>query len=261
MLLENKNAIIYGAAGEIGSVVARAFAREGARLFLAGRTLAPLQALAEEITRAGGRAEAALVDAHDRQSIEEHLAAAVERAGHIDISFNLSGIGYEQGEPLTEMPLESFTSPLADAMKTQFLTTTAAARHMSWKGSGVILAITATPGRNFIPNSGSFGVACAAIEGLCRQLAGELGPQGIRVVCLRSAGSPDLPKLGEFFRQLAELEGISREEFETKAASRTLLKRLPKGVEVANAAVLMASDYANAITAEVVNVTCGETVD
>jgi 3-oxoacyl-[acyl-carrier protein] reductase len=261
MLLEKKNAVIYGAGGEIGSTVARAFAREGARVFLAGRTLAPIESLAEEITRAGGRAEAAQVDALDQQAIEKHLAEVVQKTGGIDISFNLIGIGYEQGEPLTEMTLESFTLPIADAMKTQFLTTTAAARHMSKKGSGVILAITATPGRNFIPNSGSFGIACAAIEGLCRQLAGELGPQGIRVICLRSAGSPDLPKLGEFFRQLAELAGVSREEFEANIAERTLLKRLPKAAEVANAAVLMASDYASAMTAEVANVTCGETVD
>src|SRR5215472_6866161 len=245
MLLENKTAVIYGAGGDIGSAVARAFAREGARLFLAGRTLPPLSAVAEDITRAGGTAEVAQVDALDEQAVEQHLGEVVQKAGGIDISFNAIGIGYVQGAPLVEMTLAEFTQPIADAMKTQFLTATAAARHMSRKGSGVILAITATPGRNFIPNSGSFGIACAAIEGLCRQLAGELGPQGIRVICLRSAGSPDLPKLGEFFRQLAELAGVSREEFEANIAERTLLKRLPKAAEVANAAVLMASDYAS----------------
>ncbi len=261
MLLENKNAVIYGAGGDIGSAVARAFAREGARLFLAGRTLAPLAAVAEEITRAGGRAEVAQVDALDEQAVEQHLGEVVQKSGGIDISFNAIGIGYVQGAPLVEMAPQEFTQPIADAMKTQFLTTTAAARHMSRKGSGVILAITATPGRRFIPNSGNFGVACAAIESLCRQLAGELGPQGIRVICLRSAGSPDAPGLDKFFRQLAELSGVSREAFEAGLAERTLLKRLPKVAEVADVAVLMASDRASAMTGAVANVTCGDTVD
>ena len=262
MLLENKNAVIYGAGGDIGSEVARAFAREGARLFLAGRTLATLSAVAGEITAAGGKAEVAQVDALDEQSVERHLGEVVQKAGGIDISFNAIGIGYVQGAPLVEMTVEEFTQPIADVMRTQFVTTTAAARHMSRKGSGVILAITATPARKFIPtNTGNFGVACAAIENFCRQLAGELGPQGIRVICLRSAGSPDAPKLDRFFRQLAELAGVTREAFEANLAESTLLKRLPRVAEVANVAVLMASDRASAMTGTVANVTCGDTVD
>ena len=262
MLLENKNAVIYGAGGDIGSAVARAFAREGARLFLAGRRLAPLSAVAEEITRAGGSAEVAQVDALDAQAVEQHLSEVVQKAGGIDISFNVIGIGYVQGAPLVEMTQEEFTQPIADAMKTQFVTTTAAARHMSRKGSGVILAITATPAGRFVPtNTGNFGVACAAIENLCRQLAGELGPAGIRVICLRSAGSPDAPKLDRFFNELAKLSGVSREAFEAGLAESTMLKRLPRVAEVANAAVLMASDRASAMTGVVANVTCGDTVD
>lgn len=259
MLLENKNAVIYGAGGDIGSAVARAFAREGARLFLAGRTLAPLSTVAEDIMRAGGSVEVAQVDALDQQAVEQHLAGVVQKAGSVDISFNAIGIGYVQGAPLVELTLEQFVQPIADAMKTQFLTTTAAARYMIRKGSGVILAITATPARRFIPNTGDFGVACAAIENLCRQLAGELGPHGIRVICLRSAGSPDAPKLDDIFNQLAELAGVSREAFEAGLAESTLLKRLPRVAEVADMAVLMASDRASAMTGAVADVTCGDT--
>ncbi|HLY31334.1 MAG TPA: SDR family oxidoreductase [Ktedonobacterales bacterium] len=261
MLLENKNAVIYGAGGGIGSAVARAFAREGARLFLAGRTLAPLSAVAEDITKAGGSAEIAQVDALDEQAVEKYLGEVVQMAGGIDITFNAIGIGYEQGAPLVEMTLEEFVPGIADVMKTQFLTTTAAARHMIRKGSGVILAITATPGGRFVPNSGNFGVACAAIESLCRQLAGELGPQGIRVICLRSAGSPDTPVLERILPQLAELSGVSEEAFVAGLAERTFLKRMPRVAEVANAAALMASDYASAMTGAVANVACGDALD
>ena len=261
MLLEQKTAVIYGAGGAIGGAVARAFAREGARVFLAGRTRGPLEALAEEISQAGGVAEAAEVDALDEQAVDQHLRAVVEQTGGIDIAFNAISIPYTQGTPLVELSLETFSLGIADAMQTQFLTSTAAARHMQQRGSGVILAITATPARVLLPNSGNFGVACAAIERLCQQLACELGPQGIRVICLRSAGSPDAPGVAWAIRVLAEQAGVSPETFEASLAEKTLLKRMPKLSEVAEMAVLMASDRAGAMTGAVANVTCGETVD
>jgi NAD(P)-dependent dehydrogenase (short-subunit alcohol dehydrogenase family) len=261
MLLENKHAVIYGAGGAIGGAVARTFAREGARVFLAGRTLAPIEALAQEITQAGGMAQAAQVDALDEAAVERHLSEVVSATGRIDISFNAISIDYIQGAPLTELSVEEFTLPIAEAMKTQFLTTRAAARQMRKQGAGVILALTATPARLAAAGSGNFGVACAAIEGLCRQLAADHGPSGVRVVCLRSAGSPDGAVVGEVFRQLAEQEGITQEAFEARIAEKTLLKRLPKLHEVANVAAMMASDRASAITGTVANVTCGEIAD
>lgn len=261
MLLEKKNAVIYGAGGAVGGAVARAFAREGARVFLAGRRRAPIEAVASEITQAGGAAEAALVDALDQLSVEQHLDEVVKQTGRIDISFNAIGIGHIQGMPLVEMALAEFTRPIVGFMQTQFLTSTTAAKHMLRQGSGVILTITATPARLAIPNAGGFGVAGAAIEGLWRQLAGELGPHGIRVICLRSAGSPDAPGVGEAIRVHAEQRGISPQAFETSLAEITLLKRLPRLAEVAGAAVLMASDHASAMTGAVANVTCGATLD
>src|SRR6202012_2182690 len=80
MLLENKNAVIYGAAGAVGSTVARAFAREGARLFLTGRDLGALDALAKEITAAGGAVETAEVDALDEKAVTDHVHDVVDKA-------------------------------------------------------------------------------------------------------------------------------------------------------------------------------------
>jgi NAD(P)-dependent dehydrogenase (short-subunit alcohol dehydrogenase family) len=259
MLLETKNVVIYGAGGAIGGAVARAFAREGARVFLTGRTHAPLEVVASDIAQARGVAETAQLDALDQQAVERHLADIVQRAGRIDISFNAISIGYQQGRFLTEMSLEVFTQPIADAMRTQFVTTTAAARHMMQQRAGVILAISAPPARLSHPQSGNFGVSCAAIENLCLQLAGELGPHGIRVICLRSAGSAEV--LQPIFAKLAAQLGISAAAFEGRLVEQTLLKRLPTLVEFANAAALMASDNASAMTGTVANVTCGATVD
>jgi NAD(P)-dependent dehydrogenase (short-subunit alcohol dehydrogenase family) len=213
------------------------------------------------LTEAGGRAEAAAVDALDEEAVERHLSAVVHSTGRIDISFNAIAIGYLQGAPLTDLSVEEFTGPIADALKTQFLTTRAAARQMRRQGGGVLLALTASPGRLAVANSGDFGVACAAIEGLCRQLAADHGPSGVRVICLRSAGSPDGAVVDRVMRELAEQEGISREAFEARIAERTLLKRMPRLAEVANVAALLASDRAGAITGMIANVTCGEIVD
>jgi len=110
-------------------------------------------------------------------------------------------------------------------------------------------------------NTGGFGIACAAMEALARQIAKEFGATGVRTICLRSSGSPDAAGVDEVFTIHATNEGISRQEFEEKFAQRTMLKRLPVLNEVANTAAIMASDYSSAITATIVNLTCGEIAD
>jgi 3-oxoacyl-[acyl-carrier protein] reductase len=261
MLLENKNAVIYGAAGGIGNAVARAFAREGAKLFLAGRTLTKLEALVQEISAAGGVAEAGQVDALDEQAVEQHIGDVCEKARSIDILFNAIGMQDVQGKPLHEMSLEDFTRPITIATRTQFLTARAVARRMIRQGSGVIMTITAGPARRALPNVGSFDVACAAIEGLWRTFAAELGPYGIRLVVVGSAGSPDTPDVQETLKLHARATGKSLQQVLADSGSGTLLGRLPMVAEVARAATLMASDYASAMTGVIANVTCGYIVD
>jgi NAD(P)-dependent dehydrogenase (short-subunit alcohol dehydrogenase family) len=261
MLLETKNAVIYGAGGGVGSAVARAFAREGAKLFLAGRTLARVEAVAQEIATTGEVAETAQVDALDEQAVAEHVSKVVEKAGHIDILFNAIGMQDVQGKLLSEMSLEEFARPIMIATRTQFLTARAVAQYMVRQGSGVILTITAGPARRALPNVGGFDVACAAIEALWRTFAAELGPSGIRLVVIGSAGSLDTPDVQETLKLHAKATGKSLEEVFAESGSDTLLGRLPSVGEVANVATLMASDYASAMTGVIANVTCGYIVD
>ena len=121
-LLQDKNAVIYGGGGSIGGAVARTFAREGAKVFLAGRTLATLEEVAEEIRSAGGVVETAQVDALDETSVDEHADAVAASAGGIDIAFNLISLGDVQGTPLVEMRIEDFERPVTTAVRTQFIT-------------------------------------------------------------------------------------------------------------------------------------------
>jgi 3-oxoacyl-[acyl-carrier protein] reductase len=261
LLLEGKNAVIYGGGGAVGGAVARAFAREGANVFLAGRTLTTLEEVAEDIRSAGGVAEAAQVDALDEKAVEEHIGKVAQTAGRIDILFNAIGMQDVQGKPLHEMSLEDFTRPITIATRTQFLSARAVARHMIGQGSGVILTITAGPARRALPNVGGFDAACAAIEGLWRTFAAELGTNGIRLVVVGSAGSPDTPDVQETLRLHARATGKSFEKVLADSGSDTLLGRLPNVAEVASAATLMASDRASAMTRVIANVTCGYIVD
>jgi 3-oxoacyl-[acyl-carrier protein] reductase len=260
MLLENKNAIIFGAGGAIGSAVARAFAREGASVFLAGRTLPKLNAVANEISAAGAVVEAAQVNALDEEAVEIYLDGVIERVGAIDILFNSIGMEDIQGTLLVDMRLEDFMHPIITAVRTQFLTARAVGRRMIQKGSGVILTITAGP-PEAIAHIGGFGPACGAIEGLWRGFAAELGPRGVRVICLRSAGSPDTPDVQQTFRVHAKAMGVPFEDFLAELGSGALLKRLPMSAEVANVAAMMASDRASAMTGSFVSVTCGSRFD
>ena len=262
MLLKDKTAIIYGAAGAVGSAVAHAFAREGARLFLTGHHAAPVEDLADRISGAtSADVRVAQIDALDPAAVDRHAREVVATSGRLDVSFNLLGWGAAQGAALVDMNADDFLHPIQTAMRAQFITTTTAVRHMRDRGSGVILALTAQAARKPYLDVGGFGVTCAALEALCRQLAAEAGPHGVRVICLRSAGSPDTPGVAEAWNLHAEAAGVTLAEWESRMAATTLLKRLPRLAEVGNTAALMASDYASPITAAVTNLTCGELVD
>jgi 3-oxoacyl-[acyl-carrier protein] reductase len=259
VLLENKNAVIYGGAGSVGGAVARAFAREGARVFLAGRTLGTLDEVAEEISAAGGEAETAEVDALDEESVDRHADAVAGKAGGIDVSFNAIGHGDVHGAPLVEMPFEDFVRPITTAMRANFLTGRAAARHMLERGSGVILAITASTARQTIPDVGGTGVTFDAIESLCRHWACELGPHGIRVLWLQTTGLPealaDVDRFPDY--GTGHPEGMTREELIDWMQRRTMLRRLTTLDEVGRVAAFVASDQAGGMTATAANITSG----
>jgi NAD(P)-dependent dehydrogenase (short-subunit alcohol dehydrogenase family) len=260
MLLKDKVAVLYGAGGDIGGAVARAFAREGARLYLTGHHLAPVEAVAKDVVAAGGAAEAAEIDALDEHAIDTHLQSVTDRAGHLDISFNAIGtkILYV---PLVELDLERFSLPITTHTRSYFLTARLAARHMLPKKSGVIMTVTALHSRTGIPLVGGFGPAQAAKEALTRDLSAELAPQGIRVVGLRPQGIPETRAIKSGFERLAKAVGMTWDQFQEQLAATTHPRRLSTLTELANAAVFMASDQASGMTATTVNLTMGSLDD
>jgi NAD(P)-dependent dehydrogenase (short-subunit alcohol dehydrogenase family) len=257
LLLEGKNAIIYGAGGGIGGGVARAYAREGARVFLAGRTRESLEAVAKEIAAEGGSAEVAELDALDERAVDEHAREVTEKVGTIDVSFNLISRGDIQGIPLVELTTEDFTRPITTGITANFITARAAARRMIEQGSGVILALD-SGSANGSPMMGGTGPADAATDTFVRNLAAEVGPHGVRVVGIWTAGLPEtfsqekLAAVDSTFKDEAAFQGLIENLDQMRMTCRS-----PRLAEVAATAAFLASDRAGAITGTFVNVTSG----
>jgi len=261
MLLNGRVAIVYGASGAVGGAVARAFAREGATVVLAARRREPLEAVAADIHSRDGLALVMPVDATDLRAVEQHLRAVADRFGAVTLMFNAVSWDDIQGQPLAEMPFETFFAPVQTALTTWFYTGTALAKHMAQNGGGVILGITANAGREPLFGVGGFGVACAAVEHYLRQLAVENGPQQVRVCWVRSPGSPDAPGVREAWQLYGDRMGMTFEEVHREFSKDVPLRKVTPLAQVANAAVLLASDLAAGMTATLANATGGAQID
>src|SRR6478609_2988016 len=125
LLLSEKTAVIYGGGGAIGGAVARVFAREGARVFIAGRTQVKLDAVARDIAASGGRVETAQVDVLDQQAVEKHAEAIAGTVGSIDIALSAVSIMHDQGTELADLSVEEFIRPIDGFLRTLFITSKA----------------------------------------------------------------------------------------------------------------------------------------
>lgn len=271
MLLADRTAVVYGGAGFVGRAVARAFAREGATVFLAGRRPERLVHVAKEITTDGGVARVAQVDASDDAQVQRHADQVVDATGGIDVWFNAIAYGDVQGAPLAQMAPEDVMGPVTTALRAHLVTVRAAAQRMVTRGSGVVLTIT-----GYGPPSPSLGgtmVAWHTVESLYRQWASELGPAGVRVAWLRTGGFREAVLGADAYDSLQMVvdgalvsmseydAGRSPEDEVQELAEWTMLKRLPSLAEAGEAAVFLASDRAASITATGVNLTAGAVAD
>jgi NAD(P)-dependent dehydrogenase (short-subunit alcohol dehydrogenase family) len=254
-LLNDRNAVIYGGGGAIGGAVARVFAREGARVFLAGRTRAKLGAVARDIEAAGGEVETAQVDVFDQAAVDRHADGVAAAAGGIDIALNAVSVPHDQGTLLADLSLEEFLRPIDGFLRALFITSQAVARHMGGERPGVILTLSEPGAKLAVGGILGHGVSAAGKETFARLLAVELAPRGVRVVGIRPHAVIDAPASGSYTKDLfksVDLQGM---------AQGTLLKRLPTLAEVAETAAFLASDRAAAITATTVNLSAGALVD
>jgi len=264
MLLENKVAVIHGGGGSIGAAAARVFAREGARLFLAGRSLPRLEAAASAARAEGGDVSVAVVDAMDQAAVDRHADDVVAEAGRIDVALNAVGFDHVQGLPIGDTSLDDYLHPVVGYLQTNFVTAKAVARHMIAQRGGVILTIS-TPGAR-LTGRGLIGNAAqsAGLEGFSRALAGELGPDGVRVVCVRPHAISDAMETSytrDMFGRVAAAGDVPMDEWVGGLAGSTLLGRLPVLDEVAEYLAFAASDRAASMTGAIANLSAGALVD
>ncbi|WP_350347661.1 SDR family oxidoreductase [Agromyces sp. G08B096] len=264
MLLEDKVAVIHGGGGSIGAAAARVFAREGARLYLAGRSLPRLEAAAAAARAEGADVSIAVVDAMDQDAVDRHVDGIADATGRVDIALNTVGFDHVQGRSIAETSVEEYLHPIDGYLRTNFVTAKAASRHMIAQGSGVILTVS-TPGAR-LTGLGLLGNAAqsAGLEGFSRALAGELGPAGIRVVCVRPHAMSDaLPTsyTREMFARTAAASGTPMDEWFAGLAGMTLLGRLPVLDETAEYLAFAASDRAGSMTGAIANLSAGALVD
>jgi NAD(P)-dependent dehydrogenase (short-subunit alcohol dehydrogenase family) len=199
-----------------------------------------------------------VLDALDEQAVDEHALAVAGQAGSIDVSINLISRGDVQGVPLADMTVADFTRAIINGVTTTFITARAAARYMTKQGSGVILALNSGSAHGS-PGMGSTGPTDSAIDTYIRNLAAEIGPQGVRVLGIWTAGLPET-------LTPAKLGMVNAEMQLDEAAFRGLISHLdqmrmtrhsPTLAQLAATAAFLASDGAGAITGTWVNVTSG----
>jgi 3-oxoacyl-[acyl-carrier protein] reductase len=261
-MLENKTAVVYGAGGAIGGAVARGLAEAGARVYLAGRSQGRLEKVASDIGDAGGLAQ---VDALDERAVADHADAVVADAGGIDIALNAVAFPFVHGVPFLEVAVDDVMHPIDAFLRTNLITAQAVARHMTARGSGTILTLSTAASRFVFPGTLGYGTTGTMIEVVSERLAVELGPAGIRVVCLRPHAIADGPSHGSFaaavFESRATAAGLTVEQWlDQFAQDVTVAGRLPTVAEIADAAVYLASDRATAITGTVIDLSYGNAV-
>lgn len=263
-ILHGKHAVVFGAGGSIGAEVAREFAAEGARVFLAGRSKANVEAVAKQITERGGEAQISVIDTLNDAAVNDYITGIVNQTGNIDILLDASGPlarEYGNGKIAVELPIEEFMVPLATIVKSRFITARAAARHMIKQHTGVIIFVTGSPARGHVPGATAIAAAFGAIETLTENLAFEVSPFGVRVVCLRTLANIDSRSIQDTMDFLAGQLKITKDQAMVQIAQSNFLRVPATVADTANAAVLIAADRARMLTGTVVNATAGAALD
>jgi 3-oxoacyl-[acyl-carrier protein] reductase len=259
-ILQGKRALVFGAGGSIGAAVAKEFAAEGAEVFISGRYGASLEEVKRKIVAAGGRAHSAVVDALDERAVATYVDGIIAEADGIDIEFNAIGprpTEYGNGKHAVDLTVDEYMVPLETIVRPRFITARIAARQMIKQRSGVIIGLTGSPARGHVAGATAIGTAFGAIETFMENLAFELGPHGVRVVCLRTTANTD----SNAIRGTARSMNVPEDQMFAMLANLNFLKTPAKVSDTAKAAALIASDRFRLLTGTVVNSTAGAALD
>ncbi len=259
--LTGKTAIVFAASGAIAGAVAKAFAEEGAFVYVTAKEIKSAQLVVAEIEKAGGAARALQVDAMNESQIDSAFQHVVTEQDKIDIVFNGIGIRpsqHQYGTPSALVSFESFLKPLTTIVGSQFLTSRAAGKYMNQtKSQGTILTLTSSLSRSKIPFMAGVTAASTGVEGLTRSLAAEFGMFGIKVICINPTGLGETRTIQETAIANANTIGIPLDVFTAQLAQGYLLKKSPSLKDVGKVAAFLVSDAGAALNSHIVDVDYG----
>jgi NAD(P)-dependent dehydrogenase (short-subunit alcohol dehydrogenase family) len=247
-LLENKIALVTGAARGIGAAIAEAFAEHGACVAVADILLGEAQALVGGIDARGGCAIALSLDVSDPKSVQRAVDATVKEYGRLDILVNNAGI--HLGHMIVDFPLDDWDAVFAINIRGTFLCAQTAAQQMIRQGDGgCIINMSSASGKKPDTKGAAYCASKSAVIGFTRVLALELGQYGIRANTVLP-GATDTKMLRDV---VDRVPGLMDE-----LVARTALDRIATPRDQANAFVFLASDLASHITGEQLVVSGGE---
>jgi 3-oxoacyl-[acyl-carrier protein] reductase len=254
--LADKVVIITGAGDGLGEVMAHLFSGEGAHLTLAGRRTELLEKVAAEVRANGGKAIARTTDVTDEASVIAMVADTVAEYGRVDVMCNNAA---QPGKDLHiwEQTLENWNATIAvDVTAAMLCSREVVKQSMRERQSGSIVNFSSTAGLEGIDRKSHYSTAKAGLRTLTKVVAKEVGPFGIRVNCLVPGGiQTDL--LRNYWRRLADEQGVTWEEIRDKGARSTALRRIATPEEIAQVALFLASDASSAITGQSIVADCG----
>ncbi len=256
MRLTGRVAIVTGGGRGIGRGIARRFGAEGAAVLLTSRTAAELERTASEITESGGTAAAVPADVSRESGCERVVGEARKRFGAVDILVNNAGI-FGPVRPAEEITPAEFDEVLAINLRAPFLLSRLVLPEMYERGSGVILNISSIGAKLAFAWNGAYGTSKAGIIGLTRSIAAEAARRGVRVNAICPGPVTETRMSQELGRGIAERLGLDEEAQREGFLDNVLQGRAQTVDEIAAAAVFLASDEANAITAQAINVDGG----
>ncbi|MEC9067779.1 3-oxoacyl-[acyl-carrier-protein] reductase [Pelagerythrobacter marinus] len=242
--LEGKTALVTGASGGIGSAIAYALARQGARLALSGSNSGKLRAFREQINdEVGGDHVEITCDLSNPEQVEELVPATVDTLGRIDILVNNAGV--TRDNLAMRMKDEEWDAVMRINLEAAFRLMRAAARPMMKARGGRIVSITSVVGATGNPGQMNYSAAKAGLVGMSKSLAQELASRGITVNCvapgfIRTAMTDQLPD--------AQKDALN---------ARIPMGRMGEGEDIGAAVAYLASDEAAYVTGQTLHVNGG----
>jgi NAD(P)-dependent dehydrogenase (short-subunit alcohol dehydrogenase family) len=255
MELHNKIAVVTGGGRGIGRAIALAYAREGADLVLAARSIEALNETKAAVESLGRKALIVPTDVRHEESVRNLAEQALGHFGRVDVLVNNSGIAGPTA-PLWEITPADWQETFAVNVTGIYLCCRAFLPSMIEQRIGCIVIIGSMTGKRPLFGRTPYAASKLALVGLARTLAWELGLYGIRVNVI-SPGGVEGERIEWVIRKQAEAKGISLDEARQQFTGDSPLGRLVPPGDVAAAAVFLASDKAASITGEDLNVSAG----